>query len=130
MANTLDLVGTNSFVRKTDETLRVTLTNSDSSNFSAGSYVCYLTIRDQVPQTSITGDTDSTVIILKTVTVTLASPSATITCDFALTQTELDIDPKDYYYDVKINDPLSVTTSITTGYRIFRLVADITRRNT
>lgn len=126
---TLDLTGSNSFVRKTDETLRVTPTYSDGSNFSAGIYTFYLTVRKTIPTTSITDDTDSSVVIQKTVTVNLASPATTMICDFSLSQTDLDIDPRNYYYDVKFNDPSNVTTSITQGYKVFQVVADITRRN-
>ena len=125
----LDLINSNAFVRKTDETLRVTLQNDDNSNFLAGNYVCYLTIRKNIPSTSIEDDDDSNVIIKKTITVTLAVPAPTITGDFTLTQTDLDVDPRNYFYDVKVNDPSNITTSITNGYRIFGVVADITRRN-
>jgi hypothetical protein len=125
----LDLINSNAFVRKTDETLRITLQNEDGSNFIAGNYVCYLTVRKNIPSTSIEDDEDSNVIIKKTIAVTLASPALTITADFSLSQTDLDIDPKNYFYDVKVNDSTNSTTSITNGYKIFSVVADITRRN-
>lgn len=127
---TLDLIGSNSFVRKTDETLRVTPAYSDGSNFSAGTYTFYLTVRKTIPATSIANDTDPNVVIQKTVIVTLASPASTMICNFSLSQTDLDIDPRNYFYDVKFNDPSNVTTSITQGVKIFQLVADSTRRNT
>lgn len=126
---TLDLINSNAFVRKTDETLRVTVVNYDSSNFVAGSYVFYLTIRKTIPETSIVDDTDSNVVIQKTVTVTLASPASSVVADFSLSQTDLDIDTRMYYYDVKMNDTTNNTISITQGYKQFQLVADITRRN-
>jgi len=130
MTQDLTSSNNNALVRKTDETIRTTLTNGDSSNFSSGTYTFYLTVRQTIPATTIINDSDSGVIIQKTVTVVLAAPSPTITADFTLSQTELDIEPKKYVYDVKFNDPSNNTTSISQGYRTFEVVADVTRRNT
>jgi hypothetical protein len=129
MATNLDLTNLNAFVRKTDETLRVTALNSDGSNFSAGSYVFYFTLRKSIPATSINDDTDTEVVISKTITVTLASPATSVVADIPFTQAELNIDPRTYYYDVKMNDVINDTISITQGYKQFQVVADITRRN-
>jgi hypothetical protein len=126
----LNLIGDNAFVRKTDDSLIITTTNQDGSNFSAGTYTFYLTVRKSIPKTSIVNDSDSEVIIQKTSTVVLASPALTLQAQFDFTQTDLDIEPKLYYYDIKYNDPSNLTTSITKGYKQFSVVADITRRNT
>jgi len=127
----VDLIAENktALVRKTDETIRVSISNADLSNFSAGSYTFYLTVRKYIPPTSQIDDDDSNVIIKKTVVVTLAVPTATLATDFFLTQIELDIQPKMYFYDIKYNDPNNITTSITNGSKNLEIVADITRRN-
>lgn len=125
----LNLTGDNAFVRKTDESLVIIVTNEDGSNFVAGTYTFYLTVRKNIPKTTITNDSDPDVVIQKTTTAVLASPALTVATQFDFTQTELNIDPKIYYYDIKYNDPSNSTTSITKGYKQFQVVADITRRN-
>lgn len=125
----LNLIGDNALVRKTDDSLLISTTNEDGSNFSAGTYTFYLTVRKSIPKTSVVNDSDSEVVIQKTATAVLASPALTLSAQFDLTQTDLDIDPKTYYYDIKYNDPTNLTTSITKGYKQFQVVADITRRN-
>ena len=126
-----DLIAKNktALVRKTDETIRVSISNADLSNFAVGSYTFYLTVRKYIPPTSQIDDDDSNVIIKKTVVVDLTVPTATLATDFSLTQIELDIEPKMYFYDVKYNDSSNITTSITDGSKNLEIVADITRRN-
>lgn len=125
----LNLTKDNAFVRKTDESLIITIANEDGSDFIAGTYTFYLTVRKNIPETTVTNDTDSDVVIQKTIAVVLASPNLTLAAQFDFSQTELNIDPKTYYYDIKYNDPGDATTSITKGYKQFQVVADITRRN-
>lgn len=129
MSAKFDLTRENAFVRKTDETLRVKIVNSDNSVFLAGNYTFYLTIRKLIPSTSQADDNDTNVIIKKDVTVTSNGTPTELLANFSLTQTELDIEPRQYYYDVKYNDPSNNTISVTNGVAIFEVVADSTRRN-
>lgn len=125
----LNLIGDNAFVRKTDDSLIITTKNEDSTNFSAGTYTFYLTVRKSIPKTSVVDDSDSEVLIQKTTTTVLASPALTLPAQFDFTQTDLNVEPKLYFYDIKYNDPSNLTTSITKGYKQFQIVSDITRRN-
>lgn len=130
MSSVYDLVGEKGFVRKTDETLSVAISYKDNSTISAGTHIFYLTVRNSLPDTAIVDDSDSNVLIEKTVSIVAAGTETKLTANFALTQSDLDLDPSIYYYDVKWNDPSALTTPvIAVGNAKFQIHYDITRRN-
>jgi hypothetical protein len=123
-----DLTKNNSLIRKTDETINVVISNSDNSPLQTGDHVFYFTIRKVIPPTSQTNDDDVNVVVKKTVNLNIVS-GLTATASFFLSQADLDIDPKDYFYDIKWTDTLGATISLTQGYARVSVKADITRRN-
>jgi hypothetical protein len=114
-----------SFARKTDGVINVKVSNKDGSNISLGTHIFYLTIRKAYPPTSVNTDADA--IIAKTITATVSTTITSLTVSFSLSETELNIDPQDYVYDIKWTDPNNKTSQIAVGK--FIISVDSTRGN-
>lgn len=114
-----------SFQRKTDNVINIDITDLDT--FSIGMYTLFLTVRKNIPPTSQANDDDTDVVIKKTVSVTLSSAQTNILFAIPISDVELDIDPREYFYDIKIKNPGGEIVSVIPT-SIFSVLADITRR--
>lgn len=121
-----DLTGVNAFIRKTDDSITVSITNSDNSDFAVGTHTFRHTVRTKYPKTVQADDTDA--IITKDMTsVVSGAGTKTLSVTISYSETDLNIDPGIYVYDIKWTDPSNVTTSIQNGN--WELKPDATRRN-
>jgi hypothetical protein len=90
----------------------------------AGDYTVFFTVRRFIPRLDELDDTRA--IIAKTVNVNVEEGTTALAMSIHLSKTDTDIAGLNYYYDVKIEDPNAILTSVANGRLLIN--DDITRR--
>ena len=106
-----------------NDSLNFSITFEDSSNeaIDLTDWTIWFTMRKVIPDTSVTDDTDSDVVISKEITT--AGTSGVVNIE--LTPAEMNIEPKIYYYDIQYKKDDGTIKSF--PYSTIEVKSDITR---
>lgn len=110
-------------VRGDDVSFTTTFTDADGSAIDITGYTVFFTVKEA--KRVVDDDTsDSAAIITKDVT-SHSDPTAGVTI-ISLTDTQTNVTPGEYVYDLQLNDGSDGISSTESG--IFEVLADVTRR--
>lgn len=112
--------------RQTTQIWDINVTPADiaENTFESGVYSFWLTVRNTLPTTTETNDTNA--IISKQVNVNVLNTDTSIITSIELTPNDTNIDPKKYWYDIQMKTPSSrIYNIISTS--VFEVMYDITR---
>jgi len=111
-------------IRGDSENFTITFTDSDGNGVDITGWTVWFTVRDSIPSTSVVDDTDA-IISIKNTTHTNPTGGQTL---IEISDTDNDIDPKTYYYDIQYKKLDGSVKSI--GHRKYIIHEDITRGTT
>lgn len=119
MSNTITIA------RGDTKTFEVTVTDANGDAVNLTGYKIFFTVRERGSLITLTTNSDTDAVIYKVID-SFASPASGI-CEINLTDTDTEVEPKKYVYDIQIiDDGGGISTAVIDD---FIVLADVTREN-